>query len=351
MTFILNELFDIYLLYDITNHIHEKDLIKLSKCDRSMFKIVHSATFIKRTVYSLDEHIETALSHKNWGFIFRCAVNKRYIELCKYLVKSKRLTINNALQHTAICGNLNTFRQILSLEKRKYVNLSYSLNISAKYGHLKLCKYIVSLGVPKYSIENALFKAAENGYKEICEYFVSLDVLNTDNSDHINRALHHAATYDLEICKYFISLGATNFDYALCGAAEIGYEDICEYFVSLGAKKYSAALYHAKKNEHEELCEYFISLDITNFDYGLYEAADDGNVELCEYFISLGATDLNNSLFTASINGHIDVCNYMIQKGASNINDALNCANVNGHIELYKSLLNWKIEDKYRKSN
>ena len=234
------------LLYIIAKNIHTDDLFHLSNCNASLNSMIHHPIFLKNKLYSI-RSMKRYINRKQWNF---------------------------ALQY------------------------------AAQYGHLEVCKYLVSLGATNF-----------------------------------DSALKCATRHDhLDMCKYFVSIGATDFNGALKYVAYHGKLNLCKYFVSLGATDFDRSLEYAILSNRLKICKYLVSLGATNLDYALKLAVQEGHLDICKYLVSIGTfsiADYNTVLSSAAIFGHLDICKYLVSIGANKFNHALNCATRYEYIREY----------------
>jgi len=131
-------------------------------------------------------------------------------------------------------GNLDQVRELFGetswfCEKVKYLfgkpTKNQALCWSSDYGHLKVVKYLISVGASVHANDDWPIRyASERGHLEVVEYLVSIgaDVHAKDD-----QALRNASrSGHLDIVKFLVSVGASNFDEARQGAWAFGHKQV-----------------------------------------------------------------------------------------------------------------------------
>ena len=162
---------------DIAKYICSNDIITLSICSTLLNNIIHDRLIIKRIVHSIHPKMSQFIKNKDWHNInYYVTLNGNY-QLITYISTSK-------------------FKRIYN--RRSLNECFYE---SVRDGDLNRCEYFVYKGAT--DLKNAMIYASKYGHLDICKFIVSRDNYRVRSSIDYKKALEYAAKYDhLDIYEY-----------------------------------------------------------------------------------------------------------------------------------------------------
>ena len=288
------------ILSEIAKSIHSNYLYTLSNCNVILNHIIHQPTFVKKSLYSINNNMKRLIEGKNRNNFFE----------------------TNELEWIVHGGHLEIYKQYMLMYSDYYRPLyetskSYTTCVILRYaalgGHIHMCEYIIDL----FKITNlkwALAGAAEGGHFELCKQFIL-----SGHFINLNFALKCAAGGNhMDICNHFILLGASDFYEALNAAASEGHLEMCKHIVPLNRIGIDEALINASENGHLHICVYLISIGVTKyntFNNAFCYAAGSGHLHICKYILSqtsFESIDLNDALYFVASSNQLESCKYIL---------------------------------------
>ena len=350
--------------------------------------------------YFINMGIDINLKTKHGMNCLHIAADCGHTNLCKTLIKKHNLDLEKpnddgwtALHYSAKNDSYELVKFFTDMgidTNLKATDGMNCLHIAAHYGHLNLCKTLIS----KYNVDaqlrdndgwTALHFSALSGSYEIVKYFTNMGIeINLKTKDGMN-CLHIAALYGyLNLCKTLINkynvdvqLSDNKGWTALHFSPRSGSYEIVKYFIDMGIdinrkKKDGANCLHiASQYGHLNLCKTFINKHKFDVNVSCYEGWNalhfsviHGSKELLNYFINMGI-DINlktkagrNCLHIAAEYGHLDMCKTLINKYNIDVqvpdNDGwtgLHYSVKNGNYELVKLFVNMGIDINFKTNN
>ena len=356
--------------------------------------VLHRATLsgdLELFQYLIEYGSDVFSKTKSGKSCLHIAAERGHLEMCRVLLQNYNFTINarddygcTVLHWAAFSGELELLQYLIENGSdifSKTKNGQNCLHVTAKEGHLKICKALLQnynfdiharddngwtvlhcaslsgdLAVLQYLVENGsdifsktktgencLQKAAEKGHLKICRALLQNYNFDIHARDDIEwNVLHNAAwSGDVELFQYFIQSGSDIFS---------------------KTKDDKTVLHLAANNGYLKMCMSLLqnyNFDITSRDDDgwtvLHYASGSGNLELFKCLIEKGSEvgsktkDHTNCLHIAAWNGHLDICKVLLEKYSFDVHEtneegfnALLCATEFGDLEMYQYFTeNW----------
>ena len=286
------------------------------------------------------------------------AASKGHFNLCKKLIEKQKFNVNmvdifgyNAIHYSVKSGST----ELVKLFIGNRTNIFFAakdgknfLHLAALYGHLNLCRMLVTdYKFDVHITDNkgwaALHFAAQNGSCELIKYFIEKGADPLFKTKGGQNCLHIAAgNGNFELCKTLINeinsdvdIADDNGRTALHCSAHSGNHELFRFFADKGTdiflktKDGLNCLHIASVSGNLNLCKTLITkykFDVYNTDNrgwaAVHYAAQNGNYELVNFFADKGTDVLlktkqgvncfHISLFSS--HGHLNLCKKLKQK-------------------------------------
>ena len=248
----------------------------------------------------------------------------------------------------------------------------------AKNGNHQVIKFMVDMGINIHlktiTGSNCLHIAALYGHLNLCKALISDHNFNVHLADNEGFTAVHYSAYNgsYELFKFFVDKGADIHLKTVTGftclhlAASAGHFNLCKkltnrhnFDVHMTDNEGLTALHRSAHNGNYEIIKFFTAKRIDIFHKTtcgsncLHIAAASGHLNLCKTLVNIHNFDLhiaNNIGFTAlhcsAQNGSYELLKFFVEKGAnifSKTEVGMNCLHIaalSGHLDLCKTLMN-----------
>ena len=254
--------------------------------------------------------------------------------------KALNEALNEAMENAAYEGH----KDIVELMMDYGASKNKAMNYAALKGHIDIVELMLKHGAR--GVNKALKYAASGGQIRIVK------LLMEHGADDFDEAVVETSSGGhIDIMKLFygFDFDVYSLNHAMFYAAEGGFIDMVTLLKEWGAHDLRCVVRQAAANGHIELMKLAIEWSYDDDENGNFSVDDyndfldcagyGGRADVVDVLISHGGNDLNAALVNATCSGHIDLVVFLIEKGSTDVNKALVCAAHYNQVDIAKLLI------------